>query len=95
MTALRDQFCNPLLQELHVLRLGIMNFDSKTDTPENFLVTSQTKAMKAYLDPDPPVVAPFDPHTAYATVQQKRFDQDTARHAKIIRSAQEAPFYST
>ena len=26
-------------------------FDSKTDTPENFLVTLQTKALKAYPDP--------------------------------------------
>ena len=37
-----------------------MKFDSKTGTPENFLVTLQTNAMKAYPDPDPRVVAPID-----------------------------------
>ena len=49
ITVLRDRFCNPQLQELHVLKLEIMKFDSKTDTPENFLVTLQTKATKALL----------------------------------------------
>ena len=67
-----------------------MKFDSKTDTPENFLVTLQTKATKAYPDPDPPAVAPIDPHAADAAVEQTRFDQDTTRRAEIIRSAQEA-----
>ena len=90
ITALRDRFCNPQLPELHVLKLENMKFNSKTDTPENFLVTLQTKATKAYPDPDPPVVAPIDPHAADAAVEQPRFDQDTARRAEIIRSAQEA-----
>ena len=90
ITALRDRFCNPRLQELHVLKLENMKFDSKTDTPENFLVTLQTKATKAYPDPDPPAVAPIDPHAADRAVEQTRFDQDTARRAEIIRSAQEA-----
>ena len=67
-----------------------MKFDSKTDMPENFLVTLQTKAMKAYPDPDPPAVAPIDPHAADAAVEQTRFDPDTARRAEIIRSAEEA-----
>ena len=67
-----------------------MKFDSKTDTPENFLVTLQAKATKAYPDPDSPAVAPIDPHAADAAVEQTRFDQDTARRAEIIRSAQEA-----
>ena len=58
ITALRDRFCNRQLQELHVLKN--MKFDSKTDTPENFLVTLQTKARKTYLEPDPPAVAPID-----------------------------------
>ena len=87
ITALRERFCNPQLQELHVLKLETMKLDSKTDTPENFLVTLQTKA---YLHPDPPAVAPIDPHAADAAVEQTRFDQDTARRAEIIRSAQEA-----
>ena len=90
ITALRDRFCNPQLQELHVLKLENMKFDSKTDTPENFLVMLQTKATKAYPDPDPPAVAPIDPHAADRAVEQTRFDQDTARRAEIIRSAQEA-----
>ena len=77
ITALRDRFCNPQLQELHVLKLENMKFDSKTDTPENFLVTLQTKATKAYPDPDPPVVAPIGPHAADAAVEQTRFDQVT------------------
>ena len=67
-----------------------MKFDSKTDTPENFLVTLQTKATKAYPDPDPSAVAPIDPHASDRAVEQTRFDQDTARCSEIIRSAQEA-----
>ena len=66
-----------------------MKFDSKTDTPENFLVPLQTKATKTYLNPDPPAVAPIDPHAADAAVEQTQFDQDTARCADI-RSAQES-----
>ena len=34
--ALRDRFCNPQLQKLHVLKLENMKFDSKTGTPEFF-----------------------------------------------------------
>ena len=92
ITALRDRFCNPQLQELHVLKLENMkrSVDSKTDTPENFLVTLQTKATKAYPDPDPPAVAPIDAHAADSVVERTRFDQETARRAEIIGSAQEA-----
>ena len=32
VTALRDRFFNPQLQELHVLKLEFLKFDSKTDT---------------------------------------------------------------
>ena len=90
IAALRNHFCNPQLQELHVLKLENLKFDSKTDNPENFLVTLQTKALKAYPDPNPPAVAPIDGAAPDAAVEQTRFDQDTARHAEIIRSAQEA-----
>ena len=90
LTAPRDRFCNPQLQELHVLKLESKKFDSKTDTPENFLVTLQTKATKTSPDPDPPAVAPIDPNAADAAVEQTRFDQDTTRRAEKIRSAQEA-----
>ena len=88
--ALRDRFCNPQLQKLHVLKLEIMKFDSKTDMPESFLVTLQTKATKAYPHPGPPLVAPIDPHSADAAVEQTRFDPDPTRRAELIRSAQEA-----
>ena len=54
------------------------------------MVTLQTEATKAYPDPDPPAVAPIDPHAADAALEQTRFDQDTERRAEIIRSAQEA-----
>ena len=90
LNALKDHFCNPQLQELHVLKLENLKFDPKTDNPENFLVTLQTKALKAYPDPDPPPVAPIDGAAPDAAVEQTRFDSDTARRAEIIRSVQEA-----
>ena len=54
------------------------------------MVTLQTKATQAYPDPDLPAIAPIDSQAADAAVEQTRFDQDTARRAEIIRSAQEA-----
>ena len=54
------------------------------------MVTLRTKATKAYPDPDPPALAPFDPHAVDAAVEQTRFAQETARLAERIRSAQEA-----
>ena len=90
LTALRDRFCNPQLQELHVLTLENLKFDSKTDSPENFLVTLQTKALKAYPDPNLVPVAPIDGAAADAAAEQTRFDQETARNAEQLRSAQEA-----
>ena len=90
LTALRDRFCNPHLQELHVLTLENLKFDSKTDTPENFLVTLQTKALKAYPEPTLVPVAPIDGAAPDAAVEQTRFDQETARNAEQLRSAQEA-----
>ena len=90
IAALRNHFCNPQLQELHVLKLENLKLDAKTDNPENFLVTLQTKAFKAYPDPNPPAVVPIDAAAADAAAEQTRFDQETARRAEIIRSAQEA-----
>ena len=87
LKAFQNRFFNPQLQELHFLKLENVKFDTKTDSRENCLVTLQRKATKAYPDPDPQTVAPFDPH---AGVEQTRYDQGTARRAKIIRSAQEA-----
>ena len=90
LTALRDRFCNPQSQELHVLTLENLKFDSKTDSPKNFLVTLQTKALKAYPDPNLVPVAPIDRAAADAAAEQTRFDQDTACNAEQLRSAQEA-----
>ena len=89
ITALRDRICNSQLQKLHVLTLENKKFDWKTDTLENFLVTLQTKAAKAYRDQDPPGVAAIDPHAVDAAVERTGFYQDTARCAEVIRSAQE------
>ena len=44
---------------------------------------------KAYPDPNPPAVAPIDAAAPEATVEQKRFYQETAHSAKIIRSDRE------
>ena len=88
ITALLDRFCNPQSQELHVLKHENMNFDSTTDTPENFLVTLKTKTTKTFPDRDPLAVAPIDPYAADAAVEQSSFDQDTARRLEIIRSVQ-------
>ena len=70
--------------------MKITKIDWKTDSLESFLVTLKTKTTKEYPDPDPPAIAPIDPHAADAAVEQTRFEQDTARRAKTLRSAQEA-----
>ena len=85
MTAFATQ-----LQELHFLKLENLKLDSKNDNPENFSVTLQTKALKAYSDPSPQAVAPNDPNASDAAADQTRFDQSTARRAEVIRSAQDA-----
>ena len=90
ISTLLDRFCNPQLYDLHVLVLENINFDCKTDISGHFLVTLQTKAMKAYPDPNPPAVAPIDACAAARAAEQARFDQDTTRPAEIIRCAQEA-----
>ena len=46
--------------------------------------------MKSYPDPNPPAVVPIDGHTPDAAVEQTPFDQETARWAGIVPSAQEA-----
>ena len=64
---------------MHVLKLENLKFDPKTDNPENFLVTLQTKALKAYPDPNPPAVAAIYAAAPDAAVEQTRFDSETAR----------------
>ena len=56
LTALSDHFANQDLQEVHVLKLEQLGFDSKTDSPENFLVNLQTKAQRAYPTPNLPLL---------------------------------------
>ena len=60
LAALRDHFCNPQLQEVHVLKLEQSKFDIKRDSPENFLVNLTKKAQRIYPTPDLPAVAPLD-----------------------------------
>ena len=88
--ALGDLSCNPQLQERHVLNFRNLKFDSKTDNPEKFLVTLQTKAMEAYQDLNLPAVEPIEAHAADAAAEQTWFYQNTARGAEIIGSVQEA-----
>ena len=61
LTALRDHFCNPQLREIHLIKFESDTFDPKTDSPENFLVTLQNLAVRAYPDPIPNVVPAADP----------------------------------
>ena len=42
LAALRNNFCNPQLQELHKIKLEGIRFHPKKDTPENLLVTLRT-----------------------------------------------------
>ena len=67
-----------------------MKFFSGRDAFESSSVTLQTKAKKAYPDPDPPAFATIDPHAADGAVEQTRSDQDTACREELIRSAPEA-----
>ena len=52
LDALRNRFCTVQLQEVPLLKLEQKKFDPKNDIPENFLVTLQTKAQRAYLAPN-------------------------------------------
>ena len=50
----------------------------------------QTKALKAYPDPNLVPIAPIDVAAADAATEQTRFEQETAHKAKQLRSAQKA-----
>ena len=86
LIALRDHFCNPQLQEIHVLNLEQLRFNPKTDTPENFLVNLTKKAQRAYPTPDLPAVAPIDPAIigAPAAAEAARFHRETAQRQERI-----------
>ena len=47
LAALRTRFVNNELQEINVLKLENQKFDTKKDTPENFLVQLQALAKKS------------------------------------------------
>ena len=86
------RFCNVQLQEVHILKLEQQKFDPKTDTPENFLVSLQTKAQRAYPTPDllevaPLAIAGLDPGPAAA--EQTRFDSETATRAARLQAAED------
>ena len=87
LTALRNHFCNPQLQELHRIKLESLRFDQKTDTPENFLVTLQNKAVRAYPDPTPNPVAAADP-ALDAALERARIARENAANAQNLLFAQ-------
>ena len=81
LTSLRNHFCNPHLQELHVIKLESIKFDPKFDLPEYFLVTLQIMAVRAYPDPIP---------KAYPNgANQAAIDAVDARNAQALLFAQQ------
>ena len=81
LTAQRNHFCNPQLTELRVIKLESIKFDPKTDSPENFLITLQYMALKAYPDPTPEVA----PHGADVAA----INAVNERNAEALRFAQQ------
>ena len=88
LTSLRNHFNNPQLVELHIIKLENIRFDPKTDTPENFLVTLQNMAQKAYPDPTPEIVPPADP-ALDAGDERDRIPAAEARNEEALRFAQQ------
>ena len=86
LLALKDHFCNPQLQEVHVLKLEQLRFNPKIDTTENFLMNLTKKAQRAYPTPDLPAVAPIDPAKigAPATAEAAKFHRETAQSYERI-----------
>ena len=86
LTALRDHFCNPQLQEVHVLKLEQSKFDIKKDSPENYLVQLTKKAQRAYPTPALPAVAPIDGTIAgaAANADAARFYGETAQRRERL-----------
>ena len=86
LAALRDHFCNPQLQEVHVLKLEQSKSDIKRDSPENFLVNLTKKAQRAYPTPDLPAVSPLDAALvgAAAEADAARFHGETAQRQERL-----------
>ena len=89
LTALRDHFSNPQLQEVHVLKLEQTKFDLKKDTPENFLVTLQKKAEKAYPTPEIAIPNPIDAGAADAALEAARHARETAQRDERLDAVRE------
>ena len=53
LTALREHFCNPHLQEVHVLKLEQLKFDPRKDSPENYLVNLTKKSSESVFSTRP------------------------------------------
>ena len=73
LTALKDHFCNPNLKEIHHINLENLKFNNQTDSPEEFVVTLQTLALKAY---PPPVDLPVEPLIEEVENDQQRVDRE-------------------
>ena len=85
-TALRDHFCNPQIQEVHVMKLEQLRYDAKTDSPENFLVNLMNKEQRAYPTPDLPAVDPINValNGAALLADTARFHRETAQRQERI-----------
>ena len=88
IAAFQDRLNNPQLQQQHVFFLEELQFDSKTDNRDNSSVTLQARALRAYPDQNILAFAAIDAYAADAAAGQTRFEQDTARRAEMIPSAQ-------
>ena len=87
LAALRTRFIKNM-QQIHVLKLENQKFDTKTDTPENFLVQLQALAKKVYPTPVIPTVAPIDVHAADAAAEAARFATKTATNVTTLAEAE-------
>ena len=84
LTALKNQFCNPNLKELHHINKENMKFNHKTESPEEFLVKIQNLALKVYPTPVEKPVAPVD---GSKMSEIAFFSKKTKKIARIILSA--------
>ena len=91
LTALRNHFCNPQFQELHVIKLENVRFDPKTDSPENFLVSLQNMTLKAYTDPMPEAYPPGAEQAAQDAVDAR--NDENLRFAQPERQNQTKRFF--
>ena len=84
LDTLRKHFCNLQVQEVLVLKQEQEKFDPKKETPENFLVNLQRKAIRAYTTPNLSAVAPIDPGAPDAAIEGARFARETAHRQERI-----------